>query len=348
MITLKIMYHQNFESLQVEKKCKNEPNTKIIKKVISWTIHNLKFLFIPCYKSDELTEREFQHEILFPRKIKLNRYKSPLFIIALISIFIFFTFSIFPYWLSPYTYTEVTIFQGINVNMQHFAPPSPAHPLGQTFKGFDVLARTIFGARPVFIFTLVATLISSLIGILLGSISGYYNGWLDAILMRIMDLILSFPGVVFAILFILIFGSDFVMLITAFSIIGIPYFARVLRTSMIKEKESPYISAARVSGARNFRIIFRHILPNCMQSIIVAASFNIARNIISLAILGFLRFGDVGWIEWGYDISQSLNNFYNASWAVFYPALMILIASMGFLLLGDTLVDNRLIIREVL
>jgi peptide/nickel transport system permease protein len=342
------MYHQKTESLPLEQKSKNELETNAIKKVISWMIHNLKFLFIPCYKSDDLSERQFQYELFFPKKRKIKRYKSPLFIIAIISIFIFFTISIFPNWLSSYTYTEVTIFQGINANVEHYAPPSLAHPLGQTFKGFDILARIIYGARPVFIFTLTSTLISSLVGIFIGAISGYYNGWLDAILMRIMDIILSFPGVVFAILFILIFGSNFIILIITYSIIGIPYFARVIRTDIVKEKELPYISAARVSGARNFRIIFRHIIPNCMLPLIVAASFNIARNIISLAILGFLRFGDIGWIEWGYDISHSLNYFYNAPWSVLYPALMILISSMGFLLLGDNLVDNSLIRREVL
>ena len=316
------------------------------KKILLWVIHNIKFLFIPGYNLEELTYRRTKYEMDFPRKNHIKRYKSPLFIIGVISIFIFFTLSIFPHWISPYTYLEATDYTGLNIYMENYFPPSPEHPLGQTFRGFDVLARIIFGARPVFIFSLTATLIASLIGIFIGAISAYYGKWLDTILMRLMDIILSFPGVVFAVLFLLIFGSDFIFLIVTYSIIGIPFFARLIRTKMIKEKELPYIAAAKVVGAKKFRIIFRHMLPNCTQSYIVAASLNIARNIISLAVLGFLRIGNIGWIEWGYDISVALPYFYIAVWAVFYPALMIVISSMGFLLVGDGLAEDDVISAE--
>lgn len=184
--------------------------------------------------------------------------------------------------------------------------PRPGHLLGQTFYGYDILARLIFGTKPVLLFTLTATLIASFFGILIGAISGYYEGWLSAIIMRIMDIILSFPGIVFAIIFMAIWGTDFVTLIIIYSIMGIPYFARIMRTNVTQEKVLPYITAGKVSGAKNFRILFRHILPNCVQPFIVAASYNISRNILSLAVLGFLRYTgtyylsgvfDIGWIE---------------------------------------------------
>jgi len=326
---------------------KNKQN--ITKKVILWTIHNLKFLFIPGYHLEDLENRRSQHELLNHKTRRLFRYKSKLFIIGICTIAILCTVAVLQDWISPYTYEEVTYYSGLY--LKWFAPPSPEHPLGTTFYGFDILARLIFGTRPVLVFTLSATLIASLLGIFIGAISGYYGGWLDAIVMRIMDILLSFPGIIFAIIFITIWGRDYITLIMIYSIIGIPYFARIIRTNVLKEKELPYIPAAKASGSGNRRILFRHILPNCMQSFIPAASYNISRNIISLTILGFLRLGGIYWIEWGFDITTVVlfqRNLPNAPWALFYPCLMILITVLGFLLLGDSLSDKNLLKQEKL
>ena len=255
---------------------------------------------------------------------------------------------------------DATIYTGLNIDIEWYYPPSPGHPLGQTFIGFDILARLIFGSRPVIIFAVASSLIASFFGILIGAISGYYEGWLAAILMRIMDIILSFPGIIFAIMFMVIWGSDYITLIIIYSIIGVPYFARLMRSQVAKEKVLPYITAGKVAGANNFRILFRHILPNSLQAYIVAVSYNVSRNILSLAVLGFLRYSgnyyldsvfDIRWIEWGYDISIVLldsGSLGNAPWAVIYPSLMILIAVIGFLLLGDSLIDIRLLKHEKL
>ena len=326
---------------------KTREKTKLsaTKKVIVWVIYNLKFLFIPGFSLVDLDERQRQHELLYPKISRRYRYKSVFFIIGISAISLLCTIAIFQHWVSPYTYVEVTT----PMYTERYAPPRSGHLLGQTFYGFDILARLIFGTKPVLIFTLTATLISLLIGILIGAISGYYEGWLDAIIMRIMDLILSFPGIIFAIIFIIIWGNDFEVLVIIFSIIGIPFFARLIRTNVIREKVNPYINAGKVAGAKNFRILFRHILPNCLQSVIVSASYNISRNILSLAVLGFLRYGGVGWIEWGYDISIALyyqSRLTTAPWAVVYPCLMILIAVLGFLLLGDSLSDVGLLKQE--
>ena len=339
---------QHTKTLTVDQKKKPINETSNPKQIILWIIHNLKFLFIPGSNLEELTYRQFRYELSFPKKHPLKQFKSPLFIIGSLLIFLLLTITIFPDWISPYTYYAATVNEELYAFQHIYYPPSPLHPLGQTFRGLDVLARILFGARPVVIFTLTATLISCLVGIFIGAISAYYGRWLDAVLMRIMDIILSFPGVVFAVFVMLIWGSDYLILIITYSIIGVPYFARIIRSNIVKEKELPYIVAARVSGAKSFRIIFRHILPNCLLPLIVAASFNIARNILSLAILGFLRISNIGWIEWGYDIALSLNRLYSATWAVFYPALMILLSSVGFLLFGDSLADIGLLRKEIL
>ena len=332
----------------------------VTKRVILWVKHNLKFLFTPGSHLDDLDERQRQHELLYPKINRIHRYKNVLFIIGICIIAIFFTLAIFEDWISPYTYEEVTTWSGLYVDLELYWPPRPGHLLGQTFYGYDILGRLIFGTKPVLIFTLTATFIASLFGILIGALSGYYEGWLAAIIMRIMDIILSFPGIVFAIVFMAIWGTDFVTLIIIYSIMGIPYFARIMRTNVTQEKVLPYITAGKVAGAKDFRILFKHILPNCLQPFIVAASYNISRNILSLAVLGFLRYystffatgvNDIGWIEWGYDISIVLTSpgrLANASWAVVYPCLMILIAVIGFLLLGDSLSDIHLLKQEKL
>ena len=332
----------------------------VTKRVILWVKHNLKFLFTPGSHLDDLDERQRQHELLYPKINRIHRYKNVLFIIGICIIAIFFTLAIFEDWISPYTYEEVTTWSGLYVDLELYWPPRPGHLLGQTFYGYDILGRLIFGTKPVLIFTLTATFIASLFGILIGALSGYYEGWLAAVIMRIMDIILSFPGIVFAIVFMAIWGTDFVTLIIIYSIMGIPYFARIMRTNVTQEKVLPYITAGKVAGAKDFRILFKHILPNCLQPFIVAASYNISRNILSLAVLGFLRYystffatgvNDIGWIEWGYDISIVLTSpgrLANASWAVVYPCLMILIAVIGFLLLGDSLSDIHLLKQEKL
>ncbi|MHA2288904.1 MAG: ABC transporter permease, partial [Promethearchaeota archaeon] len=336
------------------------PLFKTVKSVISWTFNNFKFIFIPGYTLEDLNERQRQHEISYPKINRIYRYKSALFIIGICTIMLLCTVAVFQNWISPYSFVDATIYEGLSVDIEWYGPPRPEHLLGQTFMGFDILARIIFGTGPTLIFAVGSTLIASFFGILIGAISGYYEGWLGVIIMRIMDIILSFPGIVFAIVFMTIWGSDFVTLVIIYSIIGIPYFARLMRTNVSKEKVLPYITAGKVAGAKSPRILFRHILPNCMQSYIVGASYNISRNILSLAALGFLRFSgnwllgsvfDVGWIEWGYDISVVLvdtGRLGLAPWAVIYPSMMILIAVVGFLLLGDSLSDIRLLKQEKL
>ena len=334
------MSQLNNDNLQlaIKNKVKSDENN-IFKKILFWIVHNLKFLFIPGYYLEDLDERKVQYESKYGKKRNIHRFKSPLFIIGLCIIIILITIAVFQDWISFYTFEEATNYTGLNVNIEKYAPPSPEHPLGQTFVGFDVLTRLIFGARPVLIFSLASTFFAGLFGIFIGAISAYYGGWVDTIVMRAIEIILSFPGVVFAIIFLTIWGRDFLILILIYSIIGMPYFARLIRTVVLREKELPYIAAGKVAGAKNFRIIFRHILPNCSHPLIVAASFNIGRNILSLAVLGFLRFQGIDWIEWGLDISIAINYLTAAPWATLYPSLMILLSVLSFLLLGDSLSD---------
>lgn len=318
-----------------------------LKSILVWIIHNLKFLFIPKYDLKELTEREHQYELNHPKKRRIHRYKKPMFIIGLIIILFLCTLAVHQDWISIYDYWEVRMCN-LPRYLYWYLPPSLEHPLGTTFCGWDILSRLIYGTRAVLIISIYSTGIACVIGVLIGAITGYYGGWLDTIFMRLMDIILSFPGVVFAIIFITIWGTDFTLLVFIYGIIGIPFFARIIRTRVIKEKELPYIDAGKMAGAKNFRILFRHILPNCIQPIIINTSFNIARNILSLSILAFLRMGGISWIEWGYDIAIMINYIYAAPWAAFFPILMIFLSVLGFLLIGDSLSEIGLLTSEKL
>ncbi|TFG18196.1 MAG: ABC transporter permease [Promethearchaeota archaeon] len=314
------------------------------KSILFWIIHNFKFLFIPGYDLKELTERKHQYELKNPKKRRIHRYKKPIFIIGLIIILFLCTLAVFQYWI--YSAWDLSVCK-LPRNLYWYKPPSPEHPLGTTFCGWDVLGRLIYGTRSVLIFATYSTGMACVIGIFIGAVSGYYGGWLDVLLMRIMDIILSFPGVVFAIIFITIWGTDFTIVVLIYGIIGIPFFARIIRTNVLKEKELPYIDAGKAVGAKNRRILFRHILPNCLQPIIVNVSFNVARNILSLSVLAFLRSGG-GWIDWGYDIALMINYIYAAPWAAFFPTLMIFLSVLGFLLLGDSLSEIGLLTSEKL
>jgi len=331
--------HKTTEELKnISYDCENS-----FKRIVSWIFHNFKFLFIPGYDLEELSERKHQYELKNPKKRRIHRYRKPMFIFGISIIFLLCTITIHQSWLAPYTYIELwSTFEMIS---SWYLPPSPGHILGTTYYGMDILSRLIYGTGPILISAVTSTTIACVLGIIIGIISAYYGGWLDVISMRIMDIILSFPGIIFAFILFSIWGRNFIYFILIFGIIGMPYFARLVRTSVLIEKELPYITASKVSGARSRRIMFLHILPNCTQMIIIAASFNIARNILSITLLGFLRIYSIGWAV---DMAIAIDDLYIAPWAVLYPTLMVLISVLGFLLLGDSLSDIGLLKQEKL
>ncbi|MFX1593851.1 MAG: ABC transporter permease [Promethearchaeota archaeon] len=307
--------------------------------ILSWIFKNLKFIVVPGYKKKELLDRESEYMKKNGKRKARSLLKSNLTLIGIIIIVIVVTLIVFGPWISPYTFEEANLMS--LDSSEWFAAPSPEHPLGQTFRGFDVLARIIYGAQSTLLISVCSVAISLVIGVLLGLIAAYYGGWLDTILMRIMDIILAFPGIVLAIAIIAISGKrTYVNLIIIFGLIDIPYFARLIRASAIEVQDLPYVDAAKMVGASKMRQIFRHILPNCIQPIIISFTQKIGSVIISLSVLSFLGFGDPSLIEWGNDISVAIFNMKNAPWASLYPSFMILITVLAFMLLGDGLRES--------
>jgi len=319
------------ELIEIEEKRKSR---SVLKEILRWIGNNLKFLFVPGYISEDLEKRRFEYEKQVSKRKFIRRLKSVLTLLGIVLIFVIITFAVFPQWLSTYTYDELTGFIWGQWN-----PPSPAHPLGQTKAGRDILGRMIWGARSSITIALPAILLSVSVGIVIGMVAGYYGGWVDSVLMRLMDILLAFPGIILLLVFVEILGRQVQFFILAYGILGIAGYSRLIRGSVLQAKNLPYVEAAKVAGSGKLRIMFKHILPNTFQPVLISFTFDIGGIILSLAGLSFLGYGDPQMIEWGNDISISRSNMYSAPWSMFWPGFMILITVLAFMLLGDGLRD---------
>jgi peptide/nickel transport system permease protein len=218
--------------------------------------------------------------------------------------------------------------------------PSWAHPFGTDNLGRDVLSRTIYGARASLLVGVVAVLITLVIGLVLGAIAGYYGGWWDSIIMRLADVFLSFPYILFAITLMAIFGRGLYPIFLAVGIIAWPSIARVFRSSILSVKENEYVDAARAMGASTPRIVFRHIMPNAIAPIIVYATMSIGGAILAEAALSFLGMGvQSPNPSWGNLLAEDRGFMFTAPWLMLFPGFACVTTVLGFVLLGDGLRD---------
>jgi len=218
--------------------------------------------------------------------------------------------------------------------------PNSEFLLGTDELGRDMLSRTIYGTRTSLQIGVMATAIAMIFGVLIGSISGYYGGLLDFIAMRVIDLLLSVPSLLLAILVVSILGASTHNVVIAVGIRGIGPFARVVRGSMLSIKKEYYIKSARALGASDLRIIFRHILPNSLSPIITLATLSMGSAILSAAGLSFVGLGvQPPTPEWGLMLSSGREFLLAAPHMVIFPGLAIILSVLGFNLLGDGLRD---------
>ena len=309
-------------------------NKSLARNVLSWTGSNLKFLFLPGYRLEELTIRQKEHEKTISKRKFIRRLKSTLTIIGIAIVFVIVSFAVFAPWISPYSYPIAD-----GVWEPWYSPPSSEHLLGTSHFGRDVLARMIWGARSSLTIALPAITLSVTVGVFFGIIAAYYGGWVDAVIMRISDILFAFPGLIFAIVLVGILGRRMEYIILAYGILGIPYYARLIRGNVLQARELPYVEAAKVAGAGRWRIMFKHILPNTIQPIIISFTFDIGGVILSFAGLAFLGYSDPHLIEWGRDIDLGRGHLVDAPWASFWPGMMIVFTVLGFMLVGDGLRD---------
>ncbi|MDC0932784.1 ABC transporter permease subunit [Arcobacteraceae bacterium] len=206
--------------------------------------------------------------------------------------------------------------------------------------GRDLLSRIIYGARISLMIGIISVSISFIFGTLMGSIAGYFGGKVDIIMMRIIDIMLSIPAILLAIVIVSILGPDLFNAMIAIGVVGIPTFARIVRASVLAEKEKEYVVASRINGSSNFRLIVKVILPNCTTPLIVQSTMGFASAVLEAAGLSFLGLGaQAPTPEWGAMLADSLQFITTASWMIVIPGIAIFLTVMGFNLVGDGLMD---------
>jgi peptide/nickel transport system permease protein len=320
--------------LVVKKEKLEEVKKPVPERVVSWVFKNLKFILLPGSRMEELTIREFEYEKSVSKRSFMRRLKNPLTILGFCIVLFIVTLAVFAPWISPQSYAET-----LDIHAGSWNPPSPEHPLGQTWVGGDILSRLIWGAQTSLTIAIPSISISVIGGIIVGVIAAYYGGWVDSLIMRICDIFLAFPALVLSLVLISIYGRSIQIILLVWGFLGIPVYARLIRGNVLQARELPYIEAARVAGAGNWRIMFRHILPNVIQPIIVFFTFDIGSYILGLAGLSFLGVHSSMIPEWGGDINKARANPYGAPWASLWPGFMILVTVLGFMLVGDGLRD---------
>ena len=242
-------------------------------------------------------------------------------------------------WLAPYHphLTDNTVF---------LSPPawqqggSLAHVLGTDAIGRDILSRLMHGARLSLLIGLAVVAISMVAGMALGMLAGYVRGVFEMAVMRAMDVILTLPSLLLAIVIVAILGPGLMNAMLAVAIVCLPHYVRITRAAVITESGKDYVMAARLSGAGNLRLMLIEILPNCAAPLIVQASLGISTAILDAAALGFLGLGaQPPSPEWGTMLADAREFVVRAWWVVTFPGLAILITVLAFNLLGDGLRD---------
>ena len=216
--------------------------------------------------------------------------------------------------------------------------PSAQHWFGTDIQGRDIFCRVLVGTQITLTVGLAAVAISLTVGVLLGSIAGYKA---DTIIMRIMDMMLAIPSILLAIAIMAALGPGIEKAVVAIGLVSIPEYARIVRSEILSIKENDYVAAARVVGDSNAAIIFRHVLPNVLPSIIVRATLGISTAILDAAALGFLGLGvQPPAAEWGDMLGRGRNELFRAPWLMIFPGMAITLTVLAFNLLGDGIRDG--------
>lgn len=260
---------------------------------------------------------------------RMRRSKAAIIGATIVGIFVLM--AIFAPFLAPHDPTRG------NLGDSYLPPFSPGHVLGTNVQGQDVLSRIIFGSRLTLGIAVLSVTIGVSVGALLGAIAGYFRGWVDAVIMRGVDIMLSIPGLLFAIGVVTWLGRGVVQIAIAIAIVNIPIFARLLRGSLLSLREADYVIAARSVGVGGGALLVQHMLPNAIGPLIVQATLALATAVVDAAALGFLGLGppDPRTPEWGTMLSDTYRYLNDAVHLAFFPGIAIVLSVLGFNLLGD-------------
>ena len=266
------------------------------------------------------------------QKIKRDTVKLRLIIFGALAVILVVS-SIFSEHLTPYD----PYLQDL---MNTKAKPSMEHIFGTDRYGRDMLSRVIVGSRTSIFSTLLLVAIITVLGTVIGVFCGWHGKWIDTVLMRISDMFLAFPGLVFALAVAGVLGGGLQNAIIALAAISWPKYARIARSQTLAQKETPYLRAAKLSGSSDLKLIFKHILPNIIGPILVTSMLDIGTMMMELAGLSFLGLGaKPPTAEWGSMMSDTRSLLTTVPWVTLAPGLAIFLSVMIFNLLGDTIRD---------
>lgn len=255
-------------------------------------------------------------------------------VLGLIVIVVLVIIAIIGPYITPYDYTAYDY-------MNTLAGPSPEHLFGTDQYGRDILSRMLVGTRLTLGVSLSAVVIGAALGTVLGLLAGYYGGVIEMLVMRGSDVLFSFPDILLAIAIVAILGPGIINVLIAVMVFTIPSFARIMRSATLAVKGSLYVEVAQSLGCKDSRLLFVHIFPGTIQSLIVNFTMRIGSAIMAAASLSFLGFGaNVSEPEWGAMLSQGRNYIGIASHMVYFPGLIIFITVLAFNLFGDGLRDT--------
>ena len=220
------------------------------------------------------------------------------------------------------------------------SPPTRAHPFGTDDIGRDILSRVVYGSRISLQAGLFTVAVALCIGLPMGLVAGYLGGQVDNVIMRALEVILSFPGLVLALGITAVLGPKLIHALFAIGVVFVPNFARLIRAQVLSVKEHDFVAAARALGASDRRLVLLHILPNCLAPLLVQSSFSVAFGILTEAALSFLGMGtQPPTPSWGIMLSAGRGYLEQAPWLGAFPGIAIFLAVLGFNLLGDGIRD---------
>ena len=272
------------------------------------------------------------HSLLYEHWVQFRKAKAAVF--GLLIVVLFFVLAL----LAPLLAPADPLAQHLDAVLAK--PLHGGYLLGADDLGRDILSRILYGSRISLMVGAISVSISLVAGGLVGLIAGYFGGVVDLVVMRFIDLMMAFPSILLAIVICATLGPSLQNAMIAIGVIGIPSIARVIRASVLAEKELDYVTAERSLGASHPRLIFSAILPNCIAPIIVQSTLAYAGAIISAASLSFLGLGSQPPTpEWGYMVASGKEYISTAPWVITFPGLAVLLAVLGFNLLGDGLRD---------
>ncbi|MCP2164480.1 peptide/nickel transport system permease protein [Goodfellowiella coeruleoviolacea] len=268
--------------------------------------------------------------------------RNPAFLVGAVITVLFVAVALISPWLAPHDPAARDLADQVVKARNEIPPAQPGHPLGGDPQGRDFLSRLLVGSQQTLMVGVFATLIGLAGGLVLGTLAGALGGWVDSVVMRAVDVMLSVPSLLLAVSISALFArpSQFTVII-AVAIVQIPIFARLLRGSMLAQRGSDHVLAARSLGVRPGAIVFRHMLPNSLGPVIVQATLVLATSIIDAAALSFLGLGnpDDSVPEWGQMLGGSQQVIDSHPALSFWPAGCIIVVALGFTLIGESLRD---------